>query len=611
MSIIGIDIGNKTSKVCLLKNNNFKVIESSNNNRSIPTAITFYNKTLYSRFFGDDAISKIISSGTTSTLNLKHKLFNNNYYVDYDKEYYFKGYELYIMYVNYIYSLIVKHDDNDHIYMVSYPDYYNTKQIKFIKETYKYSKLGDTSTNTSTDTSGDTSTDTSDDETSIKYIPESISIGLEYGIYKANKGIFHKNKLVLFINIGHYDIGFFLINFTNKKMMIENTWYLHNSGAYYFDKLFTNYIINKLEDDSRYDGVSNNEKAIKRLLIESEKIRKDMNMILSSSHNNHIKLMIESFHNGHDLNIKIFKDEYNNIFTSIFASYTNVLKIFLKNYNIDSIELLGGFSHYVQFKKIIVSITNIQYRTTLNAIETISRGSCLYGCVINKSYKNINYDINYKFNKKIYMVVNGKKYNLVSNKYIPYDGNFRLCLNIKNIKLLELFIYSSDFNIPIYGTKLKLNDDRIQINMKYQIDINQTFIINKLVVGHDSYHKKIINNVVLPELYIKKSNKDSTNTLNKMVFLEIDMLIGLLQNNKKKVIEQEKNLELIDLTTRKKLELLNYYEQYIYNNVDTKHNIDKLMIISDLHDWFNNYPYKTYDECVNKCKKTICMIQQI
>ena len=80
MNIIGVDVGNNLTKIYMLSNTGFNIIEG-NSNRFIPTILSFNNKNKC-RYFGENSIDHITSCNNT-ILKLESKIF------DYTKEFIF------------------------------------------------------------------------------------------------------------------------------------------------------------------------------------------------------------------------------------------------------------------------------------------------------------------------------------------------------------------------------------------------------------------------------------------------------------------------------------------------------------------------------------------
>ena len=88
------------------------------------------------------------------------------------------------MFINYIYNHILTSDSTNQnetdIYIISFPDFYNLSDITKLITSYEYSDIKNKD---------------------INFIPQSIAIGLEYGLYKSIKNIFNNETNILFISI--------------------------------------------------------------------------------------------------------------------------------------------------------------------------------------------------------------------------------------------------------------------------------------------------------------------------------------------------------------------------------------------------------------------------
>ena len=265
MNIYGIDIGNKNTRICLLSHSGFK----------IPSIISF-DCINTRRYFGEEALDHIISCHKDTILNINLKLLNYNKSDSYVKQikynnkiFKLNSIELYVMYINHIYSLIAnryhisaKRDSRlPQLYIISYPDFYNNDNLQLLYKCYNSSYFNNKQ---------------------FRLLPESVAIGLEYGLYKSKKGEFKNKRNVLFIDIGHINISFYILAYINDSMYIERTWTLENTGADYLDKELLKYIIHKLQiSNSIPDKVD--DKVLKKILIQCETVRKNLNMYNETS----------------------------------------------------------------------------------------------------------------------------------------------------------------------------------------------------------------------------------------------------------------------------------------------------------------------------------------
>jgi len=557
MNIIGVDVGNNTTKLYSLYKSNMNIIEGISK-RYIPSAISFDN-VVKCRYFGDESITKIISCYNTLT-NLPSKLFNYKRSLLFDKnKYLLTGQYIYIMYINYIYNYltsVVKTDTT--MYIIPYPDYYNRTEFNTLKTSYEYS----------------------DFNTTPYYIPHSIAIGLEYGLYKSINNVFKKDTSILFIDIGHINISFYLIIFNSYSMTVERTWTLQNNGSDYLDKQLLNTVVDYIYSDP-ISGINTsiniNEKILKKILINMEPIRKNLNMFDKTT------LHIDNLHNTYDLNMEITKEDYLLLYEDTIASFKTVLKIFHNNFDISHVELLGGFSRFNIFSDMITGLTGLQCKKTLNAEETLAKGCCLYGSVISPIYKNINYTIKYKYPHCICILIDNDKKIFIEDEILPlnkdiikkYEYN-RPRLSNKNISIQIYILYEGchqKLTTPIY-------------NIKHKVSSLITKLSVNVIIGLDMFVK--INSIS----YI-------TSTRTKYNITWEDQPVHM-----KTYIRYNELLTKYDNEYKNKLKLINTFEEYIYN-IDTtrKDELKKANpgIFVELDEWLLNDVYTLdYKECINK-----------
>ena len=558
MNIIGIDIGNHSTKLYSLSGRDMNIIEGTVA-RYIPTAISFDN-ILNCRYFADESMIKLISCSTTLT-NLSSKLFDYKRTVIFDKnKYVLSGQYIYIMYINYIYNHIYNHlvekeiiNTRNSIYVIPFPDYYKFGEVNKLINSYKYSLFN---------------------KSTVYYIPHSIAIGLEYGLYKAYKHAFMKDTNILFIDIGHINISFYVIRYNKLSMTVERNWVLQNRGADYLDKMLLDSISIELPNINKIT-----EKVLKKILINMEGIRKNLNMYETTV------LHIDALYDDFDLNIEIKKKEYLLLYDDVLLNFKNIIQVLINNYDISSIELLGGFSYYNIFKNIIEGIicNKITVNRSLKAEETIARGSCLYGSVTSPIYKNIQYTINYKYPYCICVIIDNDKRILFENEILPfnkditkkYDGNKPRLVN-KNICIQIYILEDVDKSIlpkPIYSIKHKASS-----------------LINKL----------FINLIIGLDLCVKVNHLSYTTTMRKKYNITWDEH----PINMDTYIKYNDILTKYDINYKNKMKLINTFEEYIYNiDPEKKYELTKIKprLFDELEEWLMYLvPKLTYTECIDK-----------
>ena len=207
MSVISIDFGNNTTKIHYFYNGVFKIINSPTGNRTIPSRIVFDKN---NRLFGDFSI--YTNKGLYT--NIKNKLFDDKSIKDNEKEelldkityltYQNKDINakmLTTMYLTNIYKHIqfnLKNTVIPDMYVYTFPDY--------ISNVNRYKNIIQKIHN---------------DKNNIILIPESIAIGLNYGLYKLMNKFFNKETSILFIDIGEISISFYIIQYKDREMKID------------------------------------------------------------------------------------------------------------------------------------------------------------------------------------------------------------------------------------------------------------------------------------------------------------------------------------------------------------------------------------------------------
>ena len=558
MSIIGIDYGNRNTKVSHFNNGNFNIIESELNERMYESFICIYDN---KRYLHSYAKNKLIKAVDNIQFNIKSKI-NNDASKEihlYDKKIMNNSSLLLTMLINNIYKHTLSKIGKKDLYIFTYPDYFST--IEIIKYNLILKNII---------------------VHSYKLIPESIAISLDYGLYKIMKNEFSENKNILFIDSGNVVISYYYVSYINNKIKVNYAWSLKECGSSYMDKLLVQYILNIFKEYLKKNNILIKDdivlqKCMKKIYIHSENIRKQLNI------NKKIKYTIESLYNDIDFSIEMNRELYKSIIDPILKKISDTSEIFINNFNIDEVECVGGLSRLIFIKDIFKNKLD-HIHNTLNIDESISKGATIYGSNELPIYKNININFEYKYNNSIYLSVNNKVIKLINdNDLIPLNkkctlpqGNVYIKIFINDYKIISRYININQRNLiidiglnklPNFTIEYKSNNINKIKKLEYDevIDKHELFTIKQnekyfIKVENDIKNKKIILNK-FEELYFK---------IDKEV-IDINCKEYKIIKFLKKWMEEESDKDTLEICIKNLKILKELYDSVVKNN-------DKLII---------------------------------
>ena len=133
----------------------------------------------------------------------------------------------------------------------------------------------------------------------------------------------------------------------------------------------------------------------------------------------------ECFYQDNDVNIEISKEVFENITNAFSIQIENLLTKTIHDNNLDEVEIIGGSSRLIFFRKIIKQITEKHVKTTLNTDETICEGLNIFSAIKLPRIITKEYNIIEKNNENIYILIDNIKYKLFQkNEILPCKQSF-------------------------------------------------------------------------------------------------------------------------------------------------------------------------------------------
>jgi molecular chaperone DnaK (HSP70) len=495
MSVVGIDLGNQYLKLAGLKNGSVDTLLFNQSSRKSPGILCFLDK----RFVGLEAQSLVKSNLDCSINNLKKKIFNfyneinsnDNIFLsiikDKNRPYIQIKDNKYLLHQ--LFSFIIKKSLMSTIQripdtlVVSIPSFFNFKETQFIKQSLNLIKINN-----------------------VHVVSEEIACSLDYGYYRAIKQEFENQSNVLFINIGNSNVQVFITEFTNEKCNIVKSSYSNNIGGNSFDLEIYN--IMKLKIMNQYNiDIEKHPKKKLFLLNECEKAKKTL------SANNKTNIILEYLTDDD----RIFKEEITrDYFNEKTKKHVNkiitLIDDCLKDYdikNIHKIELLGGSMRIPSIKKSIENKLKLDLSYSLNADESISKGSVIYGALHSYLVKIKDYHIENIIQDNIYVDFDGKKVQILNkNTVLPVKKIIKITLKNNYGK------FQKNANIIINNNTISnyiiINEDddnkmnKLEISIK--VDVNRIVDISSCILVEKDKQVKLnfFENTILNEEEIKK-----------------------------------------------------------------------------------------------------------
>ena len=362
--------------------------------------------------------------------------------------------------------------------VITVPVYFNDKQIESIKESAKLADID-----------------------ILDIINEPTAAALAYGF--GTKGPIQdsytasvikkksNNKKVLVFDLGGASLDVSILTIENANISVKATYNDNNLGGINFDNKLINFCINDFRQKMNIEEmeIRKDSKALSRLKIQCEKIKKKLSSIIST------EISLYNFFNGLDLYIEINRERFNELCKDLYQRIENILDKVLVDSGftkdeIDDIILAGGSSKIPKIKGILgEKFDPRKIKDQINNDEVVALGA---------SWKA------YKLDKK-----NSK---IKFFDYLPASlGIGKVSKNPEERKKGQLICVLIPKN-----TKLPAKSDKKRF---LTIKDNQSYFKIKIYSGEEEY---VQNNRLLTEFKIENLPQKKAKLESFCIFLEVD-----------------------------------------------------------------------------------------
>lgn len=417
---IGIDLGSYKSKISVAKRGGVEIITNEANFRETPCVVGYGNA---ERSIGESGFSKMKSnfrdtvvapqrfvgltpeypmlraetkySPARSNLSEGKVKFEVNYQGQ--KESLFPE-QILAAYFNQLKQIIAHNGFENKEAVIAIPPYLTQQERKGILAAAKIAEINVT-----------------------RLINESTAVALDYGIFRKADLDATNARNVLFLDFGHSKLSSFCCSFTNQEMNVLYQDYERNIGCRDLDYLMYEFYRGYFEKSSGGCDLSENRKAVVKLMEYIERQRK----ILSG--NTEFEINCEYLMEEEDLHYTMKREEFVNISKPVFDQIHQVLVkarevLKEKGITLHSVELVGGGTRIPEFLRIVKEVFGFEASRTLNSSESVARGCGLMAAIRSPLFRVAEYTLNEKatYGVKFYWnFVDGNKFLGLNSELYP------------------------------------------------------------------------------------------------------------------------------------------------------------------------------------------------
>ena len=212
----------------------------------------------------------------------------------------------------------------------------------------------------------------------IRIINEPTAAAIAYGlINEENKA--PKNVLIFDLGGGTFDVT--ILHIDGTIFEVKSTCGDMHLGGEDFDNALVEHCIKEFKEETGKD-ISTNQKAIRRLKSECEKIKKNL------STQDEVTLDLDALAEGEDFQITIARPEFQDMCKSLFDKTLPIVETALKDAKldkkqIDEIVLVGGSTRIPKIQQIVKEYFNKEPSKKVHPDEAVAIGAAIQGAITN------------------------------------------------------------------------------------------------------------------------------------------------------------------------------------------------------------------------------------
>jgi len=228
---------------------------------------------------------------------------------------------------------------------------------------------------------------------SVQIINDTSALALAYGKTKSDLPEDPRSaRLVVFVDVGCGGLQSCLAAVSKHGASLLASSTSTKTGGKFLDRALLDFTITEIE--AKYScEVRNNRKAVNKLRLAVEKIKKQM-----SANSTKLPLQIENLCEDLDVNLSLDRAKFEELIQPDLAEVKRTLSILLdsttvKKEQIDSVELVGGSSRIPAVRQIIQDLFGLQPSYSLNADEGVSKGCGLQAAANSNKFRTKPFNI--------------------------------------------------------------------------------------------------------------------------------------------------------------------------------------------------------------------------
>merc|ERR1711892_950327 len=390
MAVVGIDIGDHSTYIAVAKQGGVETIANDYTQRNTPTIVALggrqrfmgvsaenqrnlnvkntvsYFKNFLGRSYKDEYVQRELTNIGADVVELEDgkvgfKIHNNTYRPE----------QILAMMFTKVKD-IVRNDQGEDVEtcVVSVPIHFTETQRSAIKDAAKIAKLN-----------------------LVQIMNDTSALALAYGKTKNDLTSDERNpRYVVFIDYGSGGLQTTMMGISKEKAAVLGSSSSTCTGGKFLDKALLDHFVQEIETKYKCQ-IKNNTKALNKLRIAVEKIKKQM-----SANSNRLPFQLDSLVDEIDVNVTIERATFEELIKSqldeIRKTFVNLMNsTTIKKEQLHSVEIAGGSTRIPAVKQIIQEVFGLTPNSSLNADEGVSKGCGLQAAEHSDKFRTKKFDI--------------------------------------------------------------------------------------------------------------------------------------------------------------------------------------------------------------------------
>lgn len=419
-------------------------------------------------------------------------------------------------------------------------------------------------------------------------------------------------RYLVFVDCGSASIQATMVAVSREKAVVLASSSSTNTGGKFFDAALVEHLVQLIQDKYKCN-VRNNNKAMNKLLIAVEKIKKQM-----SANSNKLPFQIDSLVEDIDVSVSVDRATFESLISHPLKEVRHTLEGLLhsttvKKEALHSVEIAGGSSRVPAIKQIVQEVFGLLPSTSLNADEGVAKGCGLQAAAQSNKFLTKTFGIQEVVTNGVEAVFvhDGKQEKVVINDEGDSASSERIVNITADLPLSLALQYSENVNIENKFIALHQIESEVtknaELELVFKVNQNGMIEMEKVNVLAKEASKRRRTSESSPDKDLQEAMESSSFPIKQLKF-NITSMGGLPAEVVLFCKSDEEKMAKADIEEIGRQEAKNMLEEqlYKYRSIVTENSeqIEEEETFKQIKDYFDQTENWLYEEGENAPKHT-------